>query len=99
VKLKIKEAIKYSNMKKFHFLFHTITVQENQGFIFWTIVKLYFNISVNCNQGIDFPKVLSSCFFVVRKYAKKDFSHLQRAKSTGGFFYQGVIGGCHYFSQ
>ena len=26
-------------------------------------------------------------------FAGKDFSHLQRAKSTGGFFDRGVIGG------
>ena len=38
-------------------------------------------------------------FSAVRKYAGKDFSHLQRAKSTGGFFDRGVIGGCHYSSQ
>jgi hypothetical protein len=31
-------------------------------------------------------------FIAVCKYAGKDFSHLQRAKSTGGFFDRGVIG-------
>ena len=46
---------------------------------------------------VDFPKVLSSFFFAVRKYAGKDFSPLQRAKSTGGFFDQGVTGGVSLF--
>ena len=37
-------------------------------------------------------------FFAVRMYAGKDFSlHLQRAKSTGGFFDRGVIGGVSLF--
>ena len=36
-------------------------------------------------------------FSAVRKYAGKGFSHLQRAKSTGGFFDRGVIGGLSLF--
>ena len=45
-------------------------------------------------ETLDFPKVLSKRpFRRVEFCCGKDFSHLQRAKSTGGFFYRGVTGG------
>jgi hypothetical protein len=37
--IKIANAIKYSNVKNFHFVFHSITVyQENRGFFFYIII-------------------------------------------------------------
>ena len=57
--------------------------------------------SNGCTQA---TRSVNLFFIAVCKYAGKDFSHLQRAKSTGGFFDRGVIGGRggvggHYSSQ
>jgi hypothetical protein len=52
MKIKIRKAIKYSNVKKISiFSFTQSRYRENLGFMFYKIIKLYlFNISVNCNR-------------------------------------------------
>jgi hypothetical protein len=52
MKIKIRKAIKYSNVKKISiFSFTQSRYRENLRFMFYKIIKLYlFNISVNCNR-------------------------------------------------